>query len=148
MPLCGTDETNLGKLYFQNIAVANIGDAGGLQPSVGTGAYYVALFTADPTSAGSLTNECTYTGYARQSVARSSAGFTVAGTAPAAVTNAAAVTFGSCTALPGSPLTFWGLATAVTGGRLVLTGTLSSSYQPAIGNAPTFAIGAMTTNIT
>ena len=148
MPLCGTDETNLGKLYFQNVAVANIGDAAGLQPSVGAGSYYIALFTADPTSAGLFTNECAYTGYARQAVVRSSSGFTVTGTAPAVVANAALITFPNCSAVPGSPLTFWGLATAVTGGRLVLTGTISPSYQPAIGNAPTFPIGALTTNIT
>ena len=34
---------------------------------------YLALFTADPTEAGVFTNEATYTGYARVTMAKASA---------------------------------------------------------------------------
>ena len=67
------------KLIFQNLAVANIGNAGGLQPSTVAGSLYVSLHTADPGAGGSqTTNEAAYTSYSRVGVARSSAGWTVA----------------------------------------------------------------------
>lgn len=147
MPLTTADETNLAKVMFQNIAWPNIGDINGIQPSVGTGAYWIGLFTADPTTAGTQTSETTYTGYARQLVVRSSAGFSVAGGAPVSIANAALVAFPNCTALPGSPVTFVGYCTAVTAGRIVATGALGASYQPAVGNAPQFAVGALTATI-
>lgn len=88
--------TDLLKLIFQNIDIANIGDAGGLRGSVTPGNLYVALHSADPGEAGTqATNEIAYTGYARIAVARSAAGWTVTG---GQVSNAALVTFGLCTA--------------------------------------------------
>ena len=145
MSLSDTDETALLKLMFQNVAWAGVGDASGPQPSAAAGSLFVALFTADPGEAGSFANECAYTGYARQAIARSTGGFTVSGTAPTIVSNAAAVTFPNCTASPGAALTYFAFCTAVTGGRVVLSGAFTSpaSYQPSIGNAPTFAIGAL-----
>jgi hypothetical protein len=147
MPFTTSDETNLAKLVYQNVAWAGLGDTNGPQPSATAGSLYIALFTADPTTAGVFTNETAYTGYARVAIARSSSGFTVAGGAPASVTNTAITTFGNCTAAPGSPVTYVGYCTAITGGRIVSTGTLTASYQPAVGNAPQFAAGALTATI-
>lgn len=66
------------KLLFQNLAWANVGDAGGLQPSATAGNLYVSLHTDDPGAGGDqTTNECAYTSYARVAVARSAAGWTV-----------------------------------------------------------------------
>jgi hypothetical protein len=66
------------KLLFQNDAFANVGDAGGLQPSATAGNLYISLHTADPGADGDqTTSECAYTSYARVAVARSGAGWTV-----------------------------------------------------------------------
>lgn len=87
-------ETDLLELIFQNIALENIGDAGGLQPSSATGSFYVALYSVAPTDSAQGT-ELTYTGYDRVGIARDVSGFDVAGNN---ISNAAAVTFGEMTA--------------------------------------------------
>lgn len=140
MSLSDTDETNLLQLLFQNIAWAGVGDATGPRPSTAAGSLFVALFTADPGEAGSLAAECAYTGYARQAVARSAVGFTVAGNT---VSNAGLVAFPNCTAAPGAAVTHFAFCSALTAGRVILSGALSGSYQPAIGNAPQAAIGVL-----
>jgi len=61
--------------FFQNAAIANVGDAGGLQPSATPGSFYVGLLDSGNTEANAAT---TYTGYARVAVARSAAGWDVA----------------------------------------------------------------------
>ncbi|MEY4183515.1 MAG: Sphingobium phage Lacusarx [Planctomycetota bacterium] len=73
-------EQSLLELLFNNSNIANVGDATGLRGSSTAGSLYIALHTSDPGEAGSqTTNECAYTSYARQSVARSVAGFTISG---------------------------------------------------------------------
>lgn len=133
-------------LYFKNTAHANVGDAAGLLPSAAAGSMWISLHTADPGETGTqTTSEAAYTGYARIAVARG-AGFTVAGTTN--VSNAAAVLFGNCTAVPGAAITFFGIGSASTAaGNLFFKGALSASYQPAVGNAPNFAIGALVVNL-
>ena len=64
-----------------NAAIPNIGDATGLPAAATAGNLYVAFHTADPGEAGTaVTSECSYTGYARTAVPRTSSGFTVDGT--------------------------------------------------------------------
>lgn len=140
MSLTNAAETALLSLLFNNSAWANIGDASGLQPSGTAGSFYISLHTADPGESGNqTTSEAAYTGYARVAVARSGAGFTVSGNN---VSNAAVVTFGTCTASPGSPVTHFGIGTASSStGNLLMSGPLSASYQPSVGNAPQFPIG-------
>lgn len=135
-------ETAILQLIFNNTNAANIGDATGLRGSTTAGVFYISLHTADPGETGTqATSETAYTGYARISVARSGAGFTVAGNS---VSNAALVTFGNATASPGSPIAFFGIGTDVSGaGNLLMSGAVPS-YQPAVGNRPEFAIGALT----
>ncbi len=82
------------QLIFENTDLAGIGDTNGLQGSSTPGSFFLALFTADPTATGSITNEADYTGYAREAVVRSTAGWT---TTAGVVTNDAAVTFDECT---------------------------------------------------
>ncbi len=137
-------ETALLNLYFLNTDHANVGDAAGLQNSAAAGSFYISLHTADPGETGTqATSETAYTGYARVAVARSGAGWTVSGNT---VSNAAVVTFGNCTAAPGAAVTYFGIGSDASGaGNLFLSGALGASYQPAVGNAPTFAIGALTT---
>lgn len=136
-------ETQLLQLIFNNTNAANIGDATGLRGSSTAGVFYIGLHTADPGEAGAQnTTEAAYTSYARQSVARSGAGFTVAGNS---VSNAAAITFPIPTGSVGAVVTHFSIGTDVSGaGNLLFSGALTSSYQPALANAPNFAIGALT----
>lgn len=131
-------ETSLNGLIFNNTDAANVGDAAGLQNSAADGVFYVSLHTADPGEAGTqATSETAYAGYARVSVVRTAAGFTVSG---ATVVNAAEVMFGTCTATPGAVLTHFGLGSAASGaGNLFFSGALGASYQPAVLNAPRFS---------
>ncbi len=135
-------ETALLNLYFLNTDHANIGDAAGLQNSAAAGSFYVSLHTADPGETGTqTTSETAYTGYARQAVARTAAGWAVAGNT---ADNVAAVAFPNCTAAPGAAVTHFGVGSDLSGaGNLFFSGALSASYQPAVGNAPQFAAGAL-----
>jgi hypothetical protein len=87
-------ETAVLNLYFNNTNHANVGDATGVRGSTTAGSFYIALYTADPGETGTaVTNETAYTNYARVAMARSGAGFTVAGNS---ASNAAVVTFPTC----------------------------------------------------
>jgi hypothetical protein len=145
MSKTNTWESDLIKLAFQNIAAALIGDAGGLQPSAGAGNLYVSLHTADPGETGDqTTSETAYTNYARQPVVRSAGGWTVSGTAPTQVANAAIINFPSC-GVTGATLTYFGVGTAVSGtGKLLYSGALTASLIVSAGITPSFAIGALT----
>lgn len=102
-------------LIFQNVALANIGDASGLQPSASAGSFYLALFTTAPTDAGPGT-EAAYTGYARLAVARSAAGWDVTGNV---ASNNAALDFAECTA-GNETIVGIGLMTALSGGDMIM----------------------------
>jgi hypothetical protein len=139
-------ESDLLLLAFNNTAAAGIGNAGGLQPSAVAGSFYVALHTADPGEAGvQTTSEATYTGYARQAVARSGAGWTVSGTAPTQVANAAAITYPACTA-GGDSLTHFSVGDDLAGGgKIRYIGTLTGSpvVVSTVNTPPSFAIGVL-----
>lgn len=132
-------------LVFLNINAANIGDASGLRSSTTAGVFYISLHTADPGETGTqATSETAYTGYARVAVARSGAGFT---RSVSTISNTAETAFGNCTAAPGAALTHFGIGSDLSGaGNLFLSGPLGASYQPAIGNFPRFAAGALATS--
>src|SRR4051812_35050971 len=69
---------DLLKLIFNNVSMANYGDAAGILKSAADGSLYVSLHTADPGAAGNqTTSETVYAGYLRVAVARSTAGWTV-----------------------------------------------------------------------
>ncbi len=87
-------ESKLLLLLFNNTTLANIGDATGLVGSSGAGSTQLSLQTVALTDTSTLltSNEVAYTGYARPTQARSSAGWTVAGTTN--VSNAALIQFG------------------------------------------------------
>ncbi len=137
-------ETALLTLYFNNTDHANIGDAAGLQNSTAAGSFYVSLHTADPGEAGAQnTTEATYTGYARVAVARSGAGWTIAS---ANASNAAAITFGLCTA-GSDTITHFGIGSDASGvGNLFFKGALTASRNISAGITPSFAIGELDVN--
>ena len=145
-------ETALLQLIFNNTNYALIGDAGGLRGSVAAGNYFISLHTADPGEAATsqAASETAYTGYARVAVVRSVAGWTVAGNN---ASNAAAVTFGVCTASPGAAVSHFGIGTDVSGvGNLILRGTIviaavATPYAISVSNAPNFPINTLTVNL-
>jgi hypothetical protein len=137
--------TGLLALIFNNTALANIGNAGGLQPSGVAGSLFMSLHTADPGLTGA--SEAAYGAYARQAVARSSAGFTVSGPSVTlfAATNFPAATSGSETEL------FFGAWTAISGGTFLYGGALGSNLGAftgiVAGNAITIpGLGALAVN--
>ncbi len=141
MSLTNAAETALLNLLFANTDWANIGDAAGLQNSATAGVFWISLHTANPNETGNqTTSEATYTNYARVSVARSGAGWTVSG---ANCSNAAAVTFPACGATP-NDITHFGIGTDETGaGNLVAWGALGATLSVSAGVTPSFAIGAL-----
>lgn len=138
-------ETALLTLYFNNTDHANVGDAAGIQNSAAAGSFHVSLHTADPGEAGAQnTTEATYTGYARVAVARSAAGWTISG---ANVSNAAAITFGACTA-GSDTITHFGIGSDSSGaGNLFFKGALTASRSISAGITPSFAIGELDVNV-
>jgi hypothetical protein len=137
-----TFENDLLQLIFNNVDIADIGDASGLQNSATAGSLYVAYHTADPGEAGTATtSETAYTNYARQAVARSGAGWTVSGNQ---VQNAAQITFPQCGA-SGATLTHFSVTTALSGASKILyKGALTSSLAVSNGITPLFAAGGIT----
>src|SRR6185295_3461265 len=132
-------ENKILSLYFENANAADIGDVTGLRGSTTAGSVFISLHTADPGETGDqTTNETAYTNYARQAVARSTAGWTVAtGNAD----NDAAITFPAC-GVTGSTITHVGIGSATSGaGSRDLNGT--ASLVVSNGITPSFAIGAL-----
>ncbi len=138
-------ETALLNLYFNNTDHANVGDAAGLQNSAAAGSFHISLHTADPGEAGSqTTSEATYTGYARVAVARTAGGWTISGNN---VSNAAAITFGACTA-GSNTITHFGIGSDASGaGNLFFKGALTASLAVSAGITPQFAIGELDVNL-
>lgn len=130
-----TFENQLLLLLFNNTNAANIGDATGLRGSTTAGSLYLSLHTADPGEAGTeATSEISYTGYARQAVARSSAGFTVSGSS---VTLAANVDFPEMTGGTGGTVTYFAVGVAASGATTILySGAVSPSIAVATGVTP------------
>jgi hypothetical protein len=136
-------ETALLGLLFENTAMANVGDAGGLRATTTAGSLYVSLHTADPGEAGDqTTSEATYTSYARVAVARSSAGFTVTGNA---VALDADVVFPAGTGGSGTA-THWGIGTLSSGaGVLLYKGAISPTIVTGNGVTPRLTAGTVVT---
>lgn len=142
MSKSNTFENDLLQLIFNNVDIADIGDAGGLQNSATAGSLYVALHTADPGEAGTAsTSEAAYGSYARQAVARSGAGWTVATNT---ATNAALIQFPECTS-GSETISYVSITTAVSGASKILySGALSASRAVSSGIQPQFAASALT----
>ena len=139
-------ENEIIDLIFTNITFAGIGDGGGLLKSVADGVFHVSLHTTtlSDTSADQSVGETTYTSYARESVARTTGGWSV--TATTNVDNVAAITFTTGTGGSGT-VTDFGIGDAVSGATaLHFFGALDSSLVVGNGVQPEFAIGAL--NIT
>jgi hypothetical protein len=141
MSATNTFEDKILSLYLTNADAANIGDATGLRGSSTAGVVWVSLHTASPTDTGTQTSsEAAYTSYGRTSVARSTAGWTVAS---GVGDNDAAITFPAATG--GSETeTHFGLGfNQTTAGSLDVWGALTSGLAVSNGITPSFAAGAL-----
>jgi hypothetical protein len=137
-----TFENDLLQLLFNNVDIADIGDASGIQNSATAGSLYVALHTGDPGEAGTAaTSESAYGSYARQAVARSGAGWTVSGNQ---AVNFALIQFPECTS-GSETITHVSITTAVSGtSKILYSGALSASRAVSSGIQPQFAASALT----
>lgn len=134
-------ENGILSLIFENANYANVGDATGLRGSSTAGVFYISLTTADPGETGDQTSsESAYTNYARVSVARSTAGWSVAS---GVADNDAAITFPAA-GVTGSLVTHFGVGSDSSGaGNRFMNGALASSLQVNNGITPNFAIGVL-----
>lgn len=120
--------TDILKLLLNQTAIAGFAENSGSPVTM----LYISLHTADPgevPATEQTTNEVSYTGYARVSVARTAGGWTVVNGVANPVSD---IDFPKCTA--GSMVaTFAAIGTSPTGtGRIVASGAIS----PAIDIAP------------
>jgi len=131
-------------LFFLNDAFTGIGDAGGLLPSAADGNFYIALFSQDPGQNGDVTNEATYTGYARVAVPRNDTEWEeVSGI----IRNLNAVTFPECTG--GSEiLPYFGIMSEATGSNMLFSGELVSPAMIASDAEPQISPNELIVRIT
>lgn len=129
---------------FNNVNIADVGDATGLRGSSAAGSLYLALHTSDPGEAGNQsTNEIAYTGYARVAVARSGAGFTVSGNQ---VTLAANADFPKMTGGAGGTVTHWSVGVASSGAtKYLYSGTTDPDILFSDGMIPRLETGTVIT---
>ena len=103
---------------------------------------YIALYTADPGETGTaITNEATYTGYARVEVTAAT-GFTAASGGESE--NVAQIQFDECTA-GSNVITHLAIVTTTSGaGEIIYSGALTSSRTISAGITPLIAAGGLT----
>ena len=145
MSLSNGGENSLLLHWFNNTAFSNFGDATGLPASGSAGSVSLALSNVTgiaETDTNPTTNELSYTGYTRQTAARSGAGWTVSGTAPTQAANAALIQFGNMSA--GGPQTaaYVTMSFHPSGTRIDIYQALTSNLVINNGVNPQFAIGA------
>ena len=141
-------ETAFLQHIFNNSAITNVGDAGGLLASSTAGNLYVRLYTnAVAVDDATIGTECAYTGYVARgvAVARSAGGWTVSGNN---ASNTAVITFGACTA--GSEtisyFAIWKDNTNTTDAYRLFHGALTTPLAVSNGITPEIAIGALDIN--
>lgn len=124
-------ENDLLKLIFNATAIANLADNAASSPLTNL---YVSLHTGDPGEAGNqTTNECAYTSYARQAVARTSGGWTVTANS---VSPVADISFPACTG-GSETATHWAVGTASSStGKILYSGAISPTISISTGVTP------------
>jgi hypothetical protein len=140
-------ENDLLDLIFTNVDAPNIGDAAGLQNSAAPGSAQISLHTdagaVNDTHTLTTQFEAAYTSYARQTVARSVAGWTVAS---GLVDNDAAITFPQSGSGPETENQF-GITLQATGDFLQIYGAITTPLVVNNGITPEFAIGDLDISI-
>ena len=125
-----TYENDILKLIFNTTAIADLAENDTTSPAT---TLTVALHTADPGETGTqATSETAYTGYARQTVARTTGGWTVTANSVSPVAN---IDFPECTASPGGAITHFSVGTGVSN-KLLYSGTVTPNITMAAGVIP------------
>ena len=126
-----TFENDWLKLIFNATAIANIADNASSSPLT---TLRVALHTADPGETGSQnTTEASYGGYARVSVARTTAGWTVTNNS---VSPAATISFPTATSGTNT-ITHASVGTATSGaGKILYKGAVTPNISVTTGVTP------------
>jgi len=132
---------DLLKLIFNATAITSIADNAAAAPFTNI---YVGLATADPGAGGTQsTSETTYTGYARQAVARTTGGWTVTTNSCSPVAN---IVFPVSTA--GTPvITHFTTGTVVSGAgtKLLYSGTVTPNITVSTSVVQTLTTGSTIT---
>ena len=127
-------ESAILSLIFTATAWANIADNAGASPNTNIA---VSLQTADPGDSGNMsTSEATYTSYARQSVARTTGGWTVTGTSPTQCAPVAAITFAAGTGGSGTVTNFTAGKTGGGSAAIHAAGTVTPNIVTGNGITP------------
>lgn len=143
MPLGSTFEADILNLWLCAKAIANIADNAASGPLSVT---WSALHTADPSSGNQQTSEVALTGYARASVARTTAGFTVTGSGPASASPVAAITFPQLTSTSTGTATHWSVGTSSNGaGKILGCGPISPTIALGQNVTPQLTTGSSVT---
>ena len=125
-----TFENDILKLIFNATTINDLAENDTTAPAT---TLTVALHTADPGEAGTqLTSQTAYTGYARQTVARTTGGWTVTANSVSPVAN---IDFPECTAAPGTAITHFSVGTGVAD-KLLYSGTVTPNITMAVGVIP------------
>lgn len=143
MSAVDTFEDDLLDLLFLNTAIADIGDATGLQATGAAGNCQVSIHTVALTDSDTLltANECDYPGYNRATdVARSGVGWTSEG---GTASNAALIQFDEKTGGDDDTAVHCGIGLIATGNVLRIHADLASDLLISDGVNPQFAIGAL-----
>ena len=148
MPASDSFETSLLTLMFVNTlitAFAGTSTGGDLPPSTSDQTLTFALHTATPGEAGTqLTNECDYTDYARTTVARGAAQWTVSG---GTVDNDNAIAFVVAGATAADSVTFFSIGSGVSN-VMHIYGAVVPTLVVNVGVTPSFAAGALDISVT
>lgn len=117
------------ELFFQGTAIADIAENDSSSPLTNL---YLALHTADPGLGGTqASSEASYGGYARQAVARSGGGFTIAGNV---VSLNSQVNFPACTDATLQTITHFSIGVAGSGATPILFyGTVTPNIPVSMG---------------
>lgn len=126
-----------------NEAIPNIGDAGGLLPSVIAGNVYIALLTQDPGEAGSIVNESSYGGYVRKAVARGAAEWMEAN---GQIKNINAQAFVECTG-GSEDITHFGLCKTLAGDDMFFHAEFPTPFSVSIEVQPRFDVNTFVVNL-
>lgn len=132
-----TAENDVINIIFNATLAAHLGTLSG----TGNANLFVSLHTGDPGEGGSqTTSESAFGSYARQSVARTAGGWTVASNT---ADNTAVISFPECTS-GSETITHVAIGTVVSGaGQIIYSGALDASRAVSTGITLQFAIGAL-----
>ena len=145
MPKATTFCNEILDLILRAVAIATLAQNNGTSPAT---LLYFSLHTADPGTAGSqLTNEMSYTGYARASINRSTSATNFGAASGGVAALSGNVDFVISSGGTGGTVTHVGLGTGSTGaGKMLYTGSASPTIVVASGTIP--RINGTTTTIT